>query len=543
MIRKIFFILFISKILFAQFSYNDANSDVYNYLRKNSVKGFTSYNDNIKPLSRIYIAQKLVEIKKSFQKLNQIEIDELSYWSSEYDTEIKIINRDSVSRFYGFFAKQNNNERLNFFHYTDSIFSFTINPILAYKIGSINNTSYSYLQNGFYMHGSYGNSFGFYLKVYDNSERGSYVKSSKIFSRQSGINKLVIDRPDDILENSELDGEFAYNWSWGNVSIGKNNVNWGSGIDGKIILSSKAPSFPFVKLALRPTDWFYFEYLHGWLQSKVIDSSSIRKTLVPGRESFSQVEKYIAAHIVRINPFENLSISLGESVIYSEKLEYMYFIPFLFFRFADHYLQDVTSNSGDNAQIFSDISYNIKNYNVELYASSFIDELSIRKGGLINGNGSAIAFTLGAFLVDPFFKNSQMVIEYTRINPFVYMNSDDTQLYRSHGYQLGHWIGSNADELYVSYQKNISSKIVIETWADHIRKGSKELPEQQYQLPYPKFLFGERTTFTEWGVKLNYKLLHDAEIKVEFSNAIEYDNQRDAYATFKHLFVNFLIGL
>jgi hypothetical protein len=37
-------------------------------------------------------------------------------------------------------------------------------------------------------------------------------------------------------------------------------MEWGSGVSGQIILSDKAPSFPYIKLELEPVSWLKFVY-------------------------------------------------------------------------------------------------------------------------------------------------------------------------------------------------------------------------------------------------------------------------------------------
>src|SRR5690606_32258678 len=113
--------------------------------------------------------------------------------------------------------------------------------------------------------------------------------------------------------------------------------------------------------------------IHGKLNSTIIDSSTLRTG--PLRDHFSLAEKYYAAHLISFTPFEYLNISLGESVIYSDKFEPFYLIPVAFFRMIDHYLTDPDEAAG-NAQLFASFWY--KNYwaGTKFYGSLFIDELS-----------------------------------------------------------------------------------------------------------------------------------------------------------------------
>ena len=68
------------------------------------------------------------------------------------------------------------------------------------------------------------------------------------------------------------------------------------------------------------------------------------------------------------------------------------------------------------------------------------------------------------------------------------MNSNDAQLYTNRGYQLGQWTGSNADMVYFSYIQFLERGLSAGISVRYARKGGKEQPQQQYELPYPGFL-------------------------------------------------------
>ncbi len=70
--------------------------------------------------------------------------------------------------------------------------------------------------------------------------------------------------------------------------------------------------------------------MHG-CHSDVIDSSSFYYT-EQGDLRFSFRNKYLASHTLTIRPTRGLDIALGESIIYSDELEYSisdsdYFFP------------------------------------------------------------------------------------------------------------------------------------------------------------------------------------------------------------------------
>ena len=204
----------------------------------------------------------------------------------------------------------------------------------------------------------------------------------------------------------------------------------------------------------------------------------------------------------------------------------------MFFRLADHYLSSEGSNTGDNAQLFADASYRISPLNSKVYGSVFIDELSIEKV-MESENLSSIGYTIGTEFSDLIVLNSAFVLEYTRIQPFVYNNSDNAQTYQSHNYQLGHWTGSNSDIIYLSYKQNILRGVSIKLSGWYFRKGQTEEPEQQYQLPYPSTLYGARRTDKNISISVVWEPYHNLFAKGCYSYSDITDEEEGRTPDFK----------
>lgn len=509
---------------FGQAVFEPSTSSVYDLLNRLSVRGLIEFNDELKPLSRLELANKLIEATNQNDKLTSLERENIEYYKREFAPELALINIIEVKEDLQFF-KNDDVTGFRFFLFNNDNFTLNIDPILGFRVNNRFGETQMHRWNGLQFSGYFTDNFGFDFYFRDNEERGERIDRTRSFSNDPGFNLSQSSLKS--IEYVDVKGLLSYSWSSGNISIGKQHIEWGSGIGGKLILSNKAPSFPFIKLEFSPINWLKFVYFHGWLHSALIDSSTIRKTLVNDRDSYSQREKYIAAHMVSIYPFSNLSVSIGESIIYSDKLEFAYFIPVLFFRTVDHYIDRDSSNTGDNAQLFFNAVYKNAELRSKLYSTIFIDELSVTNF-LKGTNLSAIGITAGVSFVDPIIENSELSFEYTRLNPFVYMNSNDAQLFTSHNYQLGHWIGSNSDQFYAEYKQNILRGLSIKIWGEHIRKGQKELPDEQYILPYPKFLYGDKLIFTNIGIIFNYEVLHNlfGQLNFTFTNTSDENNLR-----------------
>ena len=81
---KIFFIVLIGLIsstnLRAQLVYEPLYNDVYNFLMRVSQKGIIEFNNLIRPLPKMYIAEKLLETDSLSSKLTPLEREEVKFY-------------------------------------------------------------------------------------------------------------------------------------------------------------------------------------------------------------------------------------------------------------------------------------------------------------------------------------------------------------------------------------------------------------------------------------------------------------------------------
>jgi hypothetical protein len=258
------------------------------------------------------------------------------------------------------------------------------------------------------------------------------------------------------------------------------------------------------------------------LDSQLIDSTTIRYTgvgsdVLDRSQSYSRRFKYYVAHTFSFQPYNNWWLTFGESIIYGDRLEPIYFIP-LFLRLADHYNSIDGADTGDNAQIFFNTSYRSIVTQSKYYFSLFIDELS--PGDLISGgpNAQVFAYTLGTSGTNPLWNDCYYTLEYTAIRPYSYMNADPVQQYTSSDYQLGHWIGSNATQFYFSLEQYLTRAIKLESYAQFIQKGSKEDINDYYNRKTEtyKLLFGDLSSFTELGFSVSYNPYHEFYVDLDY---------------------------
>jgi hypothetical protein len=515
--------------LYSQIVYEPLYNDVYGFLRRLSTKGVIEFNDEFRPLPRKYIAEKLLNAEKQSGKLTEVEMEDLKFYKKDYFFEIGFIEDKHEEKYSDFFGKDPAG-RWRVFSYGDNNFKMNLSPILGYELGSIDNSKATHLWNGVYTSGYITNAVGFSFDFRDNTEVGDKIDKTKRFTPVTGINERssenVVDYPEDKIEYSEAKAVIATDWSWGSFAVGKDFMEWGYAQNGLIVLSQKAPSFPFIRLDVYPLDWLGFNYFHGWLASDVVDSSSFYYT-EDGSLRYQFSPKFIASHTLFIRPTKGLKFSIGESIVYSDQLEFLYLFPIMFFRLADHYLSNQDNRAGSNAQFFAAISSRNHIKNTHLYGTLFIDELKV--SGIFDKEKQRyqLGYTLGASVVDLPVENLTLTAEYSKIYPFVYDNFNQTQNYRSSSYLMGHWMGNNGDQVFGSIQYRIIRGLEASVWGRYIRKGGQGTGDDQYKEPQPPFLFGLRTNFTYLGALIKYQVIHELFIRFRYQYRKISEQQED----------------
>src|SRR5829696_7626837 len=221
--------------------------------------------------------------------------------------------------------------------------------------------------SGVRLAGYFGKHWGFNFSFRDNTEKGDTLNRDRSFTSEEGVVTTI--STSNSINYSQLNYNIGYRWSKGSLSAGKDNLTWGYGINNGIILSGKAPSFPYIKFDFNPWPWLHFSYFHGWLQSTIIDSLQSYNTgtgVIEGRKEIYR-SKYIAHHSINITPVKGLQIAIGESMVYSDKLNIGYLVPASFFRAFDHYDSRYNIKASDNSQFFGMVSSRNHIKNTHIY--------------------------------------------------------------------------------------------------------------------------------------------------------------------------------
>ncbi len=497
----------------AQIVWENPKSEVYSYLEKLSQKGIIEFDDVMRPVSRKTISEKLNELQHSISLLNSIERSELAFYKQEY-SEFDSNLLDST-----YFLKKDQAHRLRVLTVKKDNFILRGDPALVAGIKN-NNLGTSFITaTGLKFWGQIGKNIGFQAYYQDFTENGNGFDSLRSFSPEPGIVKInTINQK--VLNYTDFRGNVTYNWNNGSISLGMDQLLWGYGQNGRIVLSDKAPAYPFIRLDYKPLEWLSFNYSHLWLQSGIIDSA---KSYPKGNDIYGSdrerfVSKFMATHSLNFFPLKGLSLSLGESMVYSDGLDVGYLFPLMFFKIYDQYSGRNRINASANAQFFFQASSRNHLRNTHLYTSLFIDE--IRTSTIFDKQKSRnqLGYTLGASVADVVIPNLLLGAEYTRINPFAYKNLIPAQTYTNQNYLLGDWMGDNADRIiaYASYTPIPRLKTHLQL--QKIRKGNlDELTDQYYAEPQPVFLMNLERKDTQVLFRVSYEWINNLYLDAQYT--------------------------
>lgn len=518
----ILFILFANFRGYSQVVYEPEYQSVYAYLSRVAQRGIIEYDDIVKPISRNYILQKLEELINVSSILTPLERNELVFYLKEYKLERMLVDGNCITSEKTYILKQSENDRLRFLAFQNKNFTINAQPIAGYSVESNGQDLTTHYWNGAKLYGYVGKNIGFSFDFRDNSETGNSIDKIKGFSPQTGIIAVGVNK--NSINYSDHQAIISYAWKWGSFSAGKNAFSWGYGEGGKIVLSNKAPSFPLIRMDIQPTKWLKLNYAHCWLNSGLIDSTKIFYTGIGTPPQISFRQKFLVTHSLIIVPTKGISLALGESVIYNDEVKFVYLVPILFYRAIDHYLGGITAtNSISNSQFF--LQFSSRNHlikNTHFYFSWFIDEFSF-KGTLLPGDRvrNQTAYTAGLSVTNFPFKNVSFLTEYTKVRPFAYTNYVPAQTYQSNDYNLGHWIGSNADQWYNKLTYRIKRGLEFNAQVQFVRKGREGTGlEQQNENGTPFLDGGILKKLTEHSYNVRYEIIHNLFLTTEmkFSN-------------------------
>jgi len=566
MLKRVFvFVLVMAGLVVAQVVFTRVDHPVYDLLSRLDARHIISFNSEVKPLSRMEIAGLLLKIEENRDKLYPLEVEELRFLMQEFALEInkgnkttehteitekgiqsEVVNKttehteltekdfkesSSVSSVGSVVnSGLQTTERFWIFKYTDSQFALRVSPLAGYGVRSVSGETNTIRWPGLKFFGYGGDWFGASFEYVDFGETGSNTDRAKKLSPVTGA--YVNNTTGSTFEYSDVKGSATVNWNWGYISVIKDYQTWGHGQFGQVILSTKAPSFTQIRFHANPVSWFRFNYYQGWVNSLIYDSSaafwSHTESMSPSRV-VPYKDKYVVANLATFSVMKELDVSLGNAFVYGPNFRFETLIPFLYYKVMDHNTGRIAADDG-NGMIFSDFKVRFpKDY--LFYGSTYIDVINFRD--LLNGrfDNQWLAFTVGAKRFNLFIPMLDVSLEYTRVNPWNYENRNDLASYKHLGYQLGHWIGQNADQLRLQVNYSHFRGLRHFIYAEWVRKGVEAdiaIAYNAKKYGTVAFLQGPLRRDFRLGLETTWEPLHELKLRgyYEFSSISDEDPAR-----------------
>lgn len=487
-----------------------SDQKIYELIDELASLGLVDVNSLIKPYPRGEISRLLTEAQGQSHRMSQNLKKRVALAFRDYSLEGEL--QATLSGYRLKLSQPGVRLKPPGLHYRDSLTSLSIRPLYGarYWFGA-NKTVYQ-VYGGVSAFANIGKNWSFYFNLRDVNEDGELLAKDTYLTRELGGNYKENSGGKTGGDYSEMRGGLVYSWKWGHLGLVKDHIQWGEGYNGTTVLSGRTPSFAMVKLHLKPSRWFDFNYIHGWLVSEEVDSTSIYQTGSYTRQNYRQ--KYIAANFYTFTLFRGTKLSLGNSIVYSDKnVQAAYLIPFLFFKSVDHTI-NASNTDNENSQMFFSLSSRTINH-FHLYSTLFVDELSTKRftvDSLYNFWG----VKLGGRLTGWPLNNVSLTYEFTKTSPITYTHRVPSLTYASNKYTLGHYLGDNAREHYVALSLHPFCRLYSNISYTLAQKGNEYIYDRGRDAVLHPYMESVTWRSELISVELRYEILNDVFLRAEY---------------------------
>lgn len=533
-------------------------TQIYDYIDELLTDGIIVHQTAVRPYTRKQIADMLLEAQQRDSLMDKCQRDNLRFYLNAYALECDTI----ADNFVQYTDHQTFNlslANLQFSYLTrNKMFKMSIEPILGMDLyvnrrgavikrwwgadlrmdiakhvsiwGSLRDVSYN---------GAIGLS-DTYFPSKTNKIDGAKLTKPGYLNTLSGVQYKEADYGGDFSDSRG--GISVYAW-FGSIGVQRENITWGDSYHCSNILSGRNPAVPMITLQLTPCRWFQFDYFHAWLVSNVADSTRYyleNNTAGTLEKEYRPANKFMAANMFTFLPIKYLSFSIGNSIVYAEKnVQAAYFIPFAFYKSLDHLLTKGLGVENQNSQAFATLTVRPVNH-LKLYGSFYIDEFKASRLKSSNKENNPFSYLVGFDWSGWPIKGLSLKGEFMRSYIACYTHSIDVLTYASNSYNMGHYMGDNAQSIFaeLSYRPYRAMTIKLSYTNDtkynsysYLRvareNGQKVNPESGIssaiaQKPFDKAIFRNDNVALDFIYEVHPNMYLRANLT--YNNARGYDN-------------------
>ena len=537
---------------------------LYDFLDELLTDGVVVHQTAVRPYSRQQVAKMLVEAQTADSLLNVRQKKDLAFYLNEFALE-----RDTmVSNYVQYTDHSTYNLSLAdpqfSYRSKNSMFKMRLRPILGADVTASKKGVLLQRWWGAELQMDIANHVSIWGSLRDNSWSGNWLSKkyypddndrmygARIHYGASRIQPALTPMTGVQYKEANYGGDFSdskggislYSW-WGNIAVQRENIRWGDAYHASNILSGRAPAVPMISLQLTPCKWFQFDYFHAWLVSNIMDSTYYYlENTTKGDvqvKNYRPMNKFMAANMFTFTPIKHLSFSVGNSIIYAEQtIQAAYLIPIAFYKSLDHLLTKGLITQNQNSQAFASLSVRPVKH-LQLYGSFYLDEFSIKRLKPSNQENNPISYLVGFNWSGWPIKGLSLKGEFMRSYIACYTHSIDALTWQSNSFDMGHYMGDNAQSIYAELAYRPTRGMLIKmsythdtkynsyaylrryrTATEDIRDGG--ISETLAQKPFDHAIFRNEVVRLDgiYEVHPNMYLT----LALEYNNARGFDNQK-----------------
>lgn len=349
--------------------------------------------------------------------------------------------------------------------------------------------------------GQFGNRFTFYVSAKNTMIKGEEFTEEQ-FNPSQGMPVVLSGKQaysDDAL------AVLSWHLPWLRMEFGRDRAHWGPGFRGGLLISQQNPRFDMLRINVNFIG-FRFTSIHGKLNSELGD-------------------KYLAAHRLEFTLFPWLIIGGSESVVYGGRgVEPSYLNPLMPYHVAEHHQGDRDNNNMSlDFQIYPMTGHKI-------YTELYLDDFTTAENPFTY-YGNKFALLAGWRWISPMgLTDSDLQLEYARIEPFVYTHKDSINVYKHYDRTIGHWLGPDSDDLILRWNHWFGRPIKAAIIAERIRHGEGriDIPHTAKMGSRKEHLSGVVETRWLLGAEIRWQIVRDGFLTASYfyTKTSNYQNQK-----------------
>lgn len=474
-------------------------NEVYEFVDRMIASGYvTEFSKNTRPYSRGEVAKILIELDKKIKdgslKLNQVETQKLGQYILVFSDELRALGYSTAEHKSHLFQTQGEKHKFGF------DFGLGENIISRKQEAEKNKRGYVTLFRPTAT-GQIQDNFAFLtdLKVY-------YISGAQFPDIPK--TEVRMSQPGKEVKTASLANYYIKTkLPWFELFWGYDNLHWGPGRHGALLLSKNPLPMDMIRLTAR-----YYPVKFQSVTAKL--GSNIDK-------------KYLSGHRLELSLWDKLRLGIAETVIYGHRFEIIYLNPVQIY-IPKVFVTPTAEGEDDNVVISSDLDLTLLD-NLEFYGELLIDDAQPFSYSWRSWKNK-FGLLLGGYWVDPFsLPDTDVRLEYAFVNQYTYTHREPINIYTHFKSIIGHQIGGDADNLWLNlkhwFTANLATSLTYELerhgeW--DVNKLDPKNPSGEGELPDEvewEFLSGVTESTNSLSLGLSYAVVGRYFANIEYTTS------------------------